>query len=121
VVHLFEPQRFFPLDWGGYGFDWSAPPPANLDDLPEAEKSAIVNAAIERNMLPQLRAMKTFDDYLAFVAQSRFRHHLFDWPEDKVIVDVALGNLDAARARPALTAIKTRRPSSMQRPPFFVQ
>jgi hypothetical protein len=32
------------------------------------------------------------------VAQSQFRHHLFDWPSDKVIVDLALGNLDAARA-----------------------
>jgi hypothetical protein len=97
VMHLFEPRRSFPLDWGGYGFEWSAPPPENLDDLPEAEKSAIVNAAIERNMLPKLRAMRTFDDYLTFVAQSRFRHHLFDWLEAKVIVDLALGNLDAAQ------------------------
>jgi hypothetical protein len=57
-----------------------------------------VTAGIERNVLPRLRAMTTLDDYLAFVAQSQFRHHLFDWPSDKVIVDLALGNLDAARA-----------------------
>jgi hypothetical protein len=98
VRHLFEPRRSVPLSWGGYGFDWSAPPPANLAELPEPEKSAIVTAAIERNVLPRLRAMTTFDDYLAFVAQSEFRHHLFDSPEDKVIVDLALGDLDAARA-----------------------
>jgi hypothetical protein len=98
AVHLFEPRRTFPLNWGGYAFDWSAPPPENLDDLPEAEKSTIVNAAIERNMLPELRAMRTFNDYLAFVAQSEFRHQLFDSPSAKVIVDIALGNLDTARA-----------------------
>ncbi len=27
-----------------------------------------------------------------------FRHQLFDWPQCKIIVDVALGDLDAARS-----------------------
>jgi hypothetical protein len=53
---------------------------------------------IERRALPQLRAIKTLDDYLAFVARHMFGPKLFDWPHCKIIVDVALGNLEAARA-----------------------
>ena len=58
--------------------------------------SALINS-IERNALPRLRAMNTLHDYLASVSQSQFRHQLYDWPTAKIIVDVALGNLDAAR------------------------
>jgi hypothetical protein len=42
--------------------------------------------------------MKTLDDYLSFVSQHYFRHHLYDWPQCRIIVEVALGNLDAAQA-----------------------
>jgi hypothetical protein len=45
-----------------------------------------------------LRAIKTLDDYLAFVSQHMFRHQLFDWPQCKIIVDVALGDFDSARS-----------------------
>ncbi len=98
VVHLFEVRRSFPLTWGGYVFDRSSPIPANFDNRPEAEISSVVVAKIERNALPRLRAMRTFDDCLAFVNRSEFPHKLIDWPSAKVIVDTALGNLDAARA-----------------------
>jgi len=53
---------------------------------------------IERHALPQLRAIKTLDDYLAFVSRHMFRHKLFEWPHCKIIVDVALGDLAAARS-----------------------
>jgi hypothetical protein len=41
--------------------------------------------------------MKTLDDYLSFVSQNDFRHHLYDWATAKIILDVALGDLGAAR------------------------
>ena len=63
---------------------------------PDVELSLI--DAIEQQALPKLRAIKTLDDYLAFVSRHMFRHKLFDWPQCKIIVDVALGDLDAARA-----------------------
>jgi hypothetical protein len=96
VTHLFEASSFFPLDWGeflannrstrrGIWRTWD----------PDVELSLI--EAIEEQALPQLRAIKTLDHYLAFVSQHLFRHKLFDWPHRKIIVDVALGHLDAAR------------------------
>ncbi|MEZ5891232.1 MAG: hypothetical protein R3D52_13900 [Xanthobacteraceae bacterium] len=63
---------------------------------PDVELSLI--EAIEQQALPKLRAIKTLDDYLAFVSQHVFRHKLFDWPHCNIIVDVALGDLKAARA-----------------------
>jgi hypothetical protein len=54
--------------------------------------------AIEEQALPILRAITTLDNFLAFVSQHYFRHHLFEWPHRKIIVDVALGKLEAARA-----------------------
>jgi hypothetical protein len=53
---------------------------------------------IEAHALPALRAIRTLDDYLSFVSQHYFRHHLFEWPECRIIVEVALGDLEAARA-----------------------
>lgn len=54
--------------------------------------------SIERDALPILRDMRTLDDYLACVSAHEFRHHLYDWPHAKIVLDVALGDLDAARS-----------------------
>jgi hypothetical protein len=53
---------------------------------------------IERHALPQLRAIKSLDDYLAFVARHMLGPKLFDWPHCKIIINVALGDLDSARS-----------------------
>lgn len=97
VVHLFEAQRFFPLDWGEWLYNESSPTPGSWKIMDENTSAALIDQ-IERHALPQLRAIKTLDDYLAFVSRHMFRHKLFEWPHCKIIVDVALGDLAAARS-----------------------
>jgi hypothetical protein len=97
VVHLFEAQKFFPLDWG----ELLANERSRRRGLwfmsdPDVELSLI--EAIEQQALPQLRAIQTLDDYLSFVSRHMFGPKLFDWLQCKIIVDVALGDLDAARS-----------------------
>jgi hypothetical protein len=97
VTHLFEIQHFFPLSWGEYHINKRSSLPGIWRAFdPDVELSLI--EAIEEQALPTLRAMTTLDDFLAFVSQHYFRHHLFEWPHRKIIVDVALGKLEAARA-----------------------
>jgi hypothetical protein len=97
VMHLFEIQHFLPLSWGDYLVNKrSSRPGIWATSDPDVELSLI--EAIEEQALPTLRAMKTLDDFLAFVSQHYFRHHLFEWPHRRIIVEVALGNLEAARA-----------------------
>jgi hypothetical protein len=97
IVHLFEVQSFVPLDWG----EFLANERSNLRGLwlmSQADIATALVEAIEEQALPRLRAITTLDDYLTFVSQHLFRHKLFDWPHCKVIVDVALGDLDSARS-----------------------
>jgi hypothetical protein len=47
--------------------------------------------------LPSLRAMDSLQKFVAFVSQHYFRHHMFDWPDVRITVEVALGDLDAAK------------------------
>jgi hypothetical protein len=97
VMHLFEIQHLLPLSWGEFlGNNRSSRPGIWGTSDPDVELSLI--EAIEEQALPTLRAMKTLDDFLAFVSQHYFRHHLFEWPHRRIIVDVALGKLEAARA-----------------------
>ena len=97
VVHLFQARKSFPLNWGEWLYNESSPTPGSWK-ITDANISQALIDQIERRALPQLRAIKTLDDYLAFVSQHMFRHKLFDWPQCKVIVDVALGDLEAARS-----------------------
>jgi hypothetical protein len=97
VVHLFEARNFSPLDWGDWLYNESSPTPGSWK-ITDANISQALIDQIERRALPQLRAIKALDDYLAFVSQHMFGPKLFDWPHCKIIVDVALGNLEAARA-----------------------
>jgi hypothetical protein len=97
VTHLFEIRHFLPLSWGDYLVNNRSSRPGIWRTFdPDVELSLI--EAIEAQALPTLRAMTTLDDFLAFVSQHYFRHHLFEWSHRKIIVEVALGNLEAARA-----------------------
>jgi hypothetical protein len=97
VTHLFEASRFFPLNWGEWLDNEAAAKPGfwHVSD-PELGQSLI--REVERHALPPLRAMESLQDFLAFVAQHYNRHQLFDWPARRIIVEVALGDLDSARA-----------------------
>ena len=97
VTHLFQLKHFFPLDWGAYLVNNRSNLPGIWRTFdPDVELSLI--ESIEEQALPTLRAMTTLDDFLTFVSQHYFRHHLFEWPDRRMIVDVALGKLEAARA-----------------------
>lgn len=96
VVHLFEWRRFFPLSWGDMLYNEGSPRPGSWS-IADPDIASALFREIETHALPPLRAMKTLDDYLSFVSQHYFRHHLFDWPECRIIVEVALGDLEAAR------------------------
>lgn len=97
VIHLFEVRRSFTLNWGDFlvdpipgrsGIWWPLDAPGIGDALCEA---------IEKQALPWLRMMSTFELYLAFVSQNLFRHHLYDKGDAEVIAHVACGYLAAAR------------------------
>jgi hypothetical protein len=97
VLHLFEVRRSFSLDWGELLYNEPSPRPGSWK-ISDPDISAALIRQIEQRALPALRAIVTLDDYLSFVSQHYFRHQLFDWPDCRLIVEVALGDLAAARA-----------------------
>lgn len=97
VVHLFELERSFPLSWGEWLYKLSGPRPASWR-IQDPDVGRMLTETIEANALPQLRAMRSLDDYLAYVVEHRVGGLLCDNPTRKIIVDVALGKLDEARA-----------------------
>lgn len=97
VVHLFEARRSFPLNWGDFLNNVSSSRPG-LWRISEPNIGSALIEQIEECALPALRGMKSLDDYFEFVSHHYFRHHLLEWPSAKVIFDVAMGNLDAARS-----------------------
>jgi hypothetical protein len=97
AIHLFQVRKAFSLSWGDRLANCRSSRPGIWRSFdPDVELSLI--EAIEEQALPRLRAITKLDDYLAFVSQHCFRHHLLEWPHCKIIVDVALGDLDAARS-----------------------
>jgi hypothetical protein len=96
VVHLFQSRKHFPLSWG----EWLQKRSGEMQGswrIYDPGVSGQLIEAIEQHALPILRSMQTFDQYLTYVSDNPFRHQLYDWPTVKIIVDVALGDLDAAR------------------------
>ncbi|MFL9828965.1 hypothetical protein [Rhodoplanes sp. SY1] len=97
VAHLFEARHFLPLSWGAWLQNARSNTPG-IWSVRDPDLSAAMVEAIETHALPVLRGIVSLDEYLALVSGHFFRHHLFDWPEVKIIVDVARGDLVAARA-----------------------
>ncbi|MGA8989933.1 MAG: hypothetical protein WB500_06050 [Rhodoplanes sp.] len=97
VIHLFQARKTFSLNWGEFlANERSRRRGLWFMSDPDVEASLI--EALEQQALPKLRAIETLDDYLAFVARHMFGPKLFDWPQCRIIVDVALGKLDSARS-----------------------
>jgi len=97
VIHLFEVRRSFTLNWGQHLIDpipgrsgiwWPLDAPGIGEGLCEA---------IEKQALPWLRMMSTFELYLAFISQNENRPHLYDKGDSEVIAHVACGYIGAAR------------------------
>jgi hypothetical protein len=97
VMHLFEVRTSVHLNWGGFLWDRRWANPGFWWKIDEGVEQSLMEA-IETQALPVLRAMRTLDDFLAYVAQNTYGPHLYEWPTSRIILDVALGDLDHARA-----------------------
>ena len=94
TVFLFESHTDFHLSWGErvYG-----PGAWDIDDIPNLPETMC--DAIEKQALSFLRPIQTIDDFVAFASKERFPLTYLDLHErHKIFVDVARGDLDAARS-----------------------
>lgn len=95
VVFLFEPHCSFSFNWGERVYNRAR----GVWDVNDPEIPATLCEAIEEVVLPLLRPVKTIDDFVAFTTKERFRYTYLDFYElRKVFVDVARGDLAAARS-----------------------
>jgi hypothetical protein len=94
VTFLFEPSESFSYNWGGRLYNrahgaWVVTNPAT---------SAVMCEEIEKEALPLLRPIQTIDDFIRFTSKDRFKETYLElYEERKIVVDVACGNLNAAR------------------------
>lgn len=93
VVFLFEPRQTLSFNWGERVYrrpgSW---------DVSDPDTPAAMAEAIEQQALPLLRPVQTIDDFVTFTSKDRFRDtHLDFYPERRIFVDVARGDLEAAR------------------------
>jgi len=96
VIHVFELRRRFSIDWSRFiPNETSSRPGLWFITEPNVQENLL--AAFGKHALPLLRAMRTLDDYLNFVSNHHMRHQLFDWAPQRFILEIALGNLAAAR------------------------
>jgi hypothetical protein len=97
VVFLFEPRESFSYNWGQRIY--RPPPGPGVWDITDPRTPATMCEEIERIALPLLRPIRTIDDFVAFTSKERFRDTYLDlYEERRIFVDVARGDLDAARA-----------------------
>lgn len=96
VMSLCVPQDFFPLNWGAM-IRRAGPVRLWFWDAPSLQ--ADLFSAIENQALPQLRAMQTLEDFVAFANDKhRFSLDPFDaFPLLRIAADIARGDLHAAR------------------------
>lgn len=95
VAPLCEPERAFPLNWATM-ISSSA---RRLWFWQDEEISTDFAAALEEQALPQLRAIATLDDFMAFAdSPERFSLTAFRWYHLRSVgVDAARGDLETAR------------------------
>lgn len=95
VVFLFEPGAHLSFNWGGQLYSKSLGP----WDITNPDAPTALCQEVEQIALPLLRPVETIDDFVAFTSKERFRDTYLDFYEErKIFVDVARGDLDAARA-----------------------
>lgn len=97
VMHLFEAKDFFSLDWGEFLANERSRR-RGLWFITQPDIDLALSEAIETQALPQLRAMATLGDFLAYLARIPMGRKMFDWPTRRIILDAALGELQAAKA-----------------------
>ena len=94
MVPLFEPDAHFTFNRGCQLYNQALGP----WDITKPEAAAALCEEIERVALPLLRPVETINDFVAFTVESRFRDTYLElYPIRKIYVDLARGDLDAAR------------------------
>lgn len=96
-MHLFEVTTSIHFNWGQFLRDRRWADPGLWWKIDEGVELSLIDA-IETQALPPLRAMQTLDDFLAYIRGNPFGPHLLEYPWSRIILDVALGDLDHARA-----------------------
>jgi hypothetical protein len=96
IHHLFEYRDSLPLTWGEFLANERSSR-RGVWRTSDSDVELALQEAIELQALPALRRISTFDDFLAHVAQHTFKHQLYEWPTARIVLDVALGELDHAR------------------------
>jgi len=94
VVFLFEPRQTLSFNWGERVYrrpgSW---------DVSDPDTPAAMAEAIEEQALPLLRPVQSINDFIRFTTEERFPRTPLDFYElRKVFVDIARGDLDAARS-----------------------
>lgn len=97
VMHLFEARSSVHLNWGDFLWDRRRPNPGFWWEIDEGVELSLLDA-IETQTLPVLRAMTTLDHFVAYVTGSDRSAYFYEWPTTRIIFDVALGDLNHARA-----------------------
>lgn len=93
VIFLFEPSQSLSYNWGQRVYRRPGPWEISDPDLPNR-----MAEAIEEQALPLLRPVQSINDFVTFTSKHRFRDtHLDFYPDRKIFVDVARGDLEAAR------------------------
>ncbi len=95
AAHLFDVWDGLPLNWSQWLQKKSGPMPGSWQ-MQDPDVGRMLIETIEADALPYLRAMTSLDDYLAHTSQFGGRDLLVS-PTAKIIVDVAIGNLEKAR------------------------
>ncbi|MEQ1712583.1 MAG: hypothetical protein ABL908_14445 [Hyphomicrobium sp.] len=93
IHHFCTPAQHMGISWGGDIYRgerklWLTSDP----ELPERLASAI------EGVLPRLRAIKTLEHFVAAVRSHLYAYHHLEWPEVRVVIELALGNLETARS-----------------------
>ncbi|HET7805909.1 MAG TPA: hypothetical protein VFL53_16855 [Pseudolabrys sp.] len=95
VIFLFEPCQGFSYNWGRRLY--RPLPGPGAWDISNPTTSAAMSEEIQR-VLPLLRPIQTIDDFVGFTSEHRFRDTYLDLYEHrKIFVDVARGDIEAAR------------------------
>src|SRR5262245_5538936 len=94
VMILFEPSESFSLSWGGRVFNRAH----GAWDVANPTTSTAMCDEIEKVAPPLLRPIQTIHDFIQFTSKDRFNETYLElYEERKIFVDVACGDLNAAR------------------------
>jgi hypothetical protein len=95
AIFLFEPTDSFTFNWGDRLYRTSHGP----WDVNNPKTQAAMVEEIEGTALPILRPIESLDDFVTFTSRGRFPSKALEgYHLRKIVVDVARGDLDSARA-----------------------